>query len=70
MKFNDIDYNNNIYKDDYPVKPTNQSVSGLSLAPTYPSSSVPLSSNVISSSPSPITLCTDCDNSKLLLILS
>ena len=78
VTFYDMDYNNVPYATEYAVKLTNQSVTGLSppLTPTLTTiSSVAvintLSSitNVISSSPSPTTLCTDCDNSKLLLIL-
>ena len=78
VTFYDMDYNNAPYTTEYAVKLTNQSVTGLSppLTPTLTTiSSVAvintLSSitNVISSSPSLTTLCTDCDNSKLLLIL-
>ena len=78
VTFYDMDYNNVPYTTEYAVKLTNQSVTGLSppLTPTLTTiSSVAvintLSSitNVILSSPSPTTLCTDCDNSKLLLIL-
>ena len=75
-----MDYNKSTYIERQAVNLTNQSVSGLSLTPTYPSSSVSSSTNVISanvistyvmsSSPSPTTLCVNCDNSKLLLILS
>ena len=76
VTFYDLDYNNVPYTTEYAVKLTNQSVTGLSPIPTLTTtSSVPvintlsLITNVISSSPSPTTLCTDCDNSKLLLIL-
>ena len=78
VTFYDMDYNNVPYTTEYAVKLTNQSVTGLSpsLTPTLTTTSsvtviITLSSitNVISSSPSPTTLCTDCDNSKLLLIL-
>ena len=78
VTFYDMDYNNVPYTTEYAVKLTNQSVTGLSppLTPTLSTlSSVAvintLSSitNVISSSPSPSTLCTNYDNSKLLLIL-
>ena len=76
VTFNDMDYNNVPYTTEYAVKLTNQLVTGLSSIPTLnATSSVPviitlsLITNVISSSPSPTTLCTDCDNSKLLLIL-
>ena len=71
-----MDYNNVPYTTEYAVKLTNQSVTGLSPIFTLTTTSSvtiinTLSSitNVISSSPSPTTLCTDCDNSKLLLIL-
>ena len=58
VTFYDMDYNNVPYTTEYAVKLTNQSVTGLSssLAP-------------ILSSPSLSTLCTDCYNSKLLLII-
>ena len=78
VTFYDMDYNNVPYTTEYAVKLTNQSVTGLSppLTLTLTTTSsvtviITLSSitNVISSSPSPTTLCTDCDNSKLLLIL-
>ena len=78
VTFYDMDYNNVPYTTEYAVKLTNQSVTGLSppLTPTLTTiSSVTvintLSSitNVILSSSSPTTLCTDCYNSKLLLIL-
>ena len=78
VTFYDMDYNNVPYTTEYAVKLTNQSVTGLSppLTPTLTTISsvaviITLSSitNVISSSPSSTTLCTDCDNSKLLLIL-
>ena len=78
VSFYDMDYNNVPYTTEYAVKLTNQSVTGLS--PPHTSTLTTISSvtviitlssitNVISSSPSPTTLCTDCDNSKLLLIL-
>ena len=66
VTFYDVEHNNNIYKEEYAVKKT-EYVTGLSPIPTS-SLSVPSSTDVISSSPSPATLCTDCDNSKLLLI--
>ena len=77
VTFYDMDYNNVPYTTEYAVKLTNQSVTGLSppLTPTLISihtstttslSGVSSSSNVIS----PSTLCTDCVNSKLVLILS
>ena len=73
VTFYDMDYNNVPYTTEYAIKLFNQLVTGLSPIPTLTTtSSVPfiniLSSitNVISS---PTTLCTDCDNSKLLLIL-
>ena len=76
VTFYDMDYNNVPYTTEYAVKLTNQLVTGLSPIPTLTTtSSVPvintssLITNVISSSPSPTTLCTDCDSSKLLLIL-
>ena len=78
VTFYDMDYNNVPYTTEYAVKLTNQSVTGLSppLTPTLTTTSnvtviITLSSitNVISSSLSLSTLCTDCDNSKLLLIL-
>ena len=76
VTFYDMDYNNAPYTTEYAVKLTNQSVTGLSPIFTLTTTSSvtiinTLSSitNVISSSPSPTTLCTDCDNSKLLLIL-
>ena len=76
MTFYDMDYNNVPYTTKYAVRLINQLVTGLSPIPTLTTtSSVPvintssLITNVISSSPSPTTLCTDCDNSKLLLIL-
>ena len=67
VTFYDVEHSNNIYKDAYAVKQTNQPVIGLYLTPTSILSSVPSSTDVISMSPSPTTLC--CDNSKLLLIL-
>ena len=76
MTFYDLDYNNVPYTTDYAVKLTNQLVTGLSSIPTLNTTSnvtviitLSLITNVISSSPSPTTLCTDCNNSKLLLIL-
>ena len=78
VTFNDLDYDNVPYTTEYAVKLTNQSVTGLSppLTPTLTTiSSVTVINtfssitNVILSSPLPTTLCTDCDNSKLLLIL-
>ena len=68
VTFYDVEHSNNIYMDAYAVKQINQSVIGLS--PTSIISSLPSSTNVISSSRLPTTLCTDCDNSKLVLILS
>ena len=74
VTFYDMDYNN--VPHEYAVKLTNQLVTGLSPIPTLTTTSsvtisntLSLITNVISSSPSPTTLCTDCDNSKLLLIL-
>ena len=84
VTFYDLDYNNVPYTTEYAVKLTNQSVTGLSppltstiitsitLTTTSSVAVINTSSlitNVISSSPSPTTLCTDCNNSKLLLIL-
>ena len=76
VTFYDMDYNNVPYTTEYAVKLTNQSVTGQYLTPTLTTTSsvaviITLSSitNVISSSPSLTKLCTDCDNSKLLLIL-
>ena len=76
VTFYDMDYNNVPYTTEYAIKLTNQLVTGLSPIPTQTTTSsvvviITLSSitNVISSSPSPTTLCTYCDNSKLLLIL-
>ena len=78
MTFYDIDYNNVPYTTKYAVRLINQLVTGLfppltstltttSIVPVINTSS--LITNVISSSPSPTTICTYCDNSKLLLIL-
>ena len=67
VTFYDVEHSNNIYKDAYAVKMTNQSITGLSLVPTS-ILSVSLSTDVTSSSPSPTTLFTDYDSSKLLLI--
>ena len=78
VTFYNMDYNNVPYTTEYAVKLTNQSVTGLSppLTPTLTTISsvaviITLSSitNVISSSPSSTTLCMNCDNSKLLIIL-
>ena len=76
VTFYDMDYNNVPYTTEYAVKLTNQLITGLPPIPTLTTtSSVPvintlsLITSVISSSPSPTTLCTDCDNSKLILIL-
>ena len=76
VTFYDMDYNNVPYTTEYAVKLTNQLVTGLSPIPTLTTTSsvaviitLSLITNVISSSPSPTTLCTNCDNSKLLLIL-
>ena len=55
VTYYDLDYNSVPYTTEYAVKLTNQSVTGLS--------------SLTLSSPSLTTLCTDCDNSKLLLIL-
>ena len=75
VTFYDMDYNNVPYTTEYAVKLINQLVTGLSSIPTLTTTSSvavinTLSSrtNVISSSSSPTTLCTDCDNNKLLLI--
>ena len=77
VTFYDMDYNNVPYTTEYAVKLINQLVTGLSPIPTLTTaSSVPvintssLITNVISSSPSPTTVCTDCINSKLLLMFS
>ena len=71
-----MDYNDVPYTTENAVKLINQLVTGLSPIPTLTTtSSVPvintssLITNVTSSSPSPTTLCTDCNNSKLLLII-
>ena len=71
MTFYDMDYNNVPYTTEYAVKLTNQLVTGLSSIPTLNTTSniaviitLSLITNVISSSPSPTTICTDCDNSK------
>ena len=76
VTFYDMDYNNVPYTIEYAVKLTNQSVTGLSPIFTLTTTSNvtiinTLSSiaNVISSSSSLTTQCTDCDNSKLLFIL-
>ena len=76
VTFYDIDQSNEVYLNEYAVKLTNLSLTGLSPIPTLTTTSsvavintLSLITNVISSSPSPTTLCTNCDNSKLLLIL-
>ena len=67
VTFYDMDENNNVYFEDYAVKLTHQHVIGLSpptlSIPTSMSSSATITTL---SSPSPTTLCTGCDNSKLL----
>ena len=70
VTFYDMDYNNVPYTTEYAVKLTNQLVTGLSppLTPTLTTISS-ITIIITSSSLSPTTLCTDCDNSKLLLIL-
>ena len=72
VTFYDMDCNNNIYIEEYAVKITNQSINGLLLIPSPTSTPSMLSSTSTNgmSSPSPTTLCIDCDNSKLLLISS
>ena len=77
VTFYDINYNNVPYTTEYAVKLINQSVTGLSPIPTLTTTSniaviitMSLITNVISSSPSPTTVCTDCDNSELLLMFS
>ena len=67
MTFYDMDYNNNIYMEEYAVKLTNQSVIGLSPPPTL---SIPtsISSNVTTTTlsfPSPTLCLQNCDDSKL-----
>ena len=72
VTFYDMDYNNVPYTTEYAVKLTNLSLTGLSSIPTLTTTSsvavintLSLITNVISiSSPSPTTLCTDCNNSK------
>ena len=66
VTFYDMDYNNNIYIEEYAVKITHQPVIGLS----PPTLSIPtsISSNVTIttlSSPSPILYLQNCDTSKL-----
>ena len=71
VTFYDMDYNNVPYTTEYAVKLTDQSVIGLSPISTItstPSTSLSITSNFVS--PSSTILCTDYDNSKLLLILS
>ena len=71
VTFYDLDYNNSIYMEEYAIKLTNQTVNGLLPIP-FPTSTSSISSSITTnmmSSPSPTTLCTDCDNSKLVLIL-
>ena len=71
VTFYDMDYNNVPYTTEYAVKLTNQTVNGLLTIP-FPTSTSSISSSITTnmmSSPSPPTLCTDCDNSKLILIL-
>ena len=66
VTFYDLDHNNTIYKDDYAVKLTHQSVTGLSSPHMTSMSSVPSSVDTISSSSVPTTSpspCTDCYNS-------
>ena len=70
VTFYDMDYNNVPYTTEYAVKLTNQLVTGLSpITPTLTNISS-ITIIITSSSPSPTTLCTDYDNSKLLLISS
>ena len=71
VTFYDMDYNNVPYTTEYAVKLTNQLVTGLSPISTI--TSIPSTSSSVTSSfvsPSSTILCTDCDNSKLILILS
>ena len=65
VTFYDMDYNNNIYIEEYAVKITNQSINGSLPIPSPTSTPSTLSSiSTNSMSPlSPITLYTDCDNS-------
>ena len=71
VTFYDMDYNNVPYTTEYAVKLTNQLVNGLSPILTITSTPRTSSSMTVNSvSQSPTTLCKDCDNSKLLLILS
>ena len=74
VTFYDMDYNNVPYTTEYAVKLTNVSVTGISFTSPTPHTSNPISvsssTDVTSSSSSSTTLCTDCDNSKLVLILS
>ena len=66
VTFYDMDYNDNIYMKEYAIKRTNESVTGLPPPSiTILTSTVSLITEIILSSPSPTTLCTDCDNSKL-----
>ena len=78
VTFYDMDYNNVPYTTEYAVKLINQLVTGLSPTPTLNNTSnvaetvTTISSVTIIitlSSQSPTTICTDCHNSKLLLIL-
>ena len=62
VTFYDMDYNNIPYTTKYAVKLTNQLVIGLSSLIPTPT----IISSITLSSPSPTTLCTDCNNSKLL----
>ena len=70
VTFYDMDYNNVPYTTEYAVKLTNLSLTGLS-PPLTPTLTIISSVTIIItlSSPSPTTICTDCNNSKLLLIL-
>ena len=65
VTFYDMDYNNVPYTTEYAVKLTNQLVTGLS-PPLTPILTTISNVTIIitSSSPSPTTICTDCNNSK------
>ena len=64
VTFYDMDYNSVPYTTEYAVKLTNQSVNGLS--PTLTTiSSVTIITTLLS--PSPTTICTDCDNYYIII---
>ena len=70
VTFYDMDYNNNIYIEEYAVKITHQPLIGLSpLTLSIPTSLSSSATITTLSSLSPTTLCIDCDNSKLFLII-